>query len=540
MTPDSSFDDESPENESDVLQVYNEALSNIASLSGKTVEPLTFRLNSEWEEATKKEKELCIEQVNEACRAVCDVIAPKDSDKLLRSFQESRREVGFPSDLKALVTTYQQAPSRSLKIQILSIYATRYPAQYLKKIHEPFEKLSDRQIKRARSHAKIVGVGLSVEKPLRHRVKIDLVKLDHFLSFVNQPYFYQDVAYGTRTLKLDSGEELLMPNVVRIVARSTMIEQYLKHCSEDQFEPLSRSTLFRILQVREASQRKSLQGLDNIAAGGAEAFESVRKIVDGLKNCGASGTWCDEVQNKLKSGKRYLKTEYRVHCREEESLCADHCRYFALSDLQDPELSEHCPHQHQVRCIECEKLKVTLKSIADQIESPSINYYSGEQKEDFKHDLAQAQEMIFQWKSHILRAENQERAKQDVLKSLQDNSVMVVMDWAMKFLQIKYREKQSEWFGKRGINWHVSCVISRNTADDSLQVQSYVHLFDSCAQDWYTVYSILEHLLAIIKENKPEVNQAFLRSDGAGCYHNNNLIAAVHDLGVRVGVKAMR
>lgn len=170
-------------------------------------------------------------------------------------------------------------------------------------------------------------------------MKIDLVKL---------PYFYQDVAFETRTLRLDSGEELLMPNVIRIVSRSTMIEQYLKHCSEDHFEPLSRSTLFRILQVREAPSRKSLQGLDNIAAGGAEAFESVRKIVDDLKNCGASGTWCDEVQNKLKSGKRYLKIEYRVHCREEESLCADHCRYFALSDLQDPELSEHCPHQHQV------------------------------------------------------------------------------------------------------------------------------------------------------------------------------------------------
>ena len=56
---------------------------------------------------------------------------------------------------------------------------------------------------------------------------------------------------------------------------------------------------------------------------------------------------------------------------------------------------------------------------------------------------------------------------------------MVVMDWAMKFLQKKYREKQSKWFGKRGINWHVSCVILKNTADDSLQVQAYVHLFDS-------------------------------------------------------------
>lgn len=217
MNPDSSFDDESPENESDVLQVHNEVLSYIASLSAKTVEPLTFRLNSEWDEATKKEKEICIEKVDEACPTVCDVIAPKDSDKLLRSFQESRREVGFSSDLKALVTAYQQAPSRSLKIQILSIYATRYPAQYLKKIHEPSEKLSDRQIKRARAHAKIVGVGLSVEKPLRRRVKIDFVKLDHFLSFVNQPYLYYDGTYGT--LKLDSGEKLIMPNFITIVAR---------------------------------------------------------------------------------------------------------------------------------------------------------------------------------------------------------------------------------------------------------------------------------------------------------------------------------
>ena len=141
--------------------------------------------------------------------------------------------------------------------------------------------------------------------------------------------------------------------------------------------------------------------------------------------------------------------------------------------------------------------------------------------------------------SHF-KSRKQRAAKQDVLNSLQDNSVMVVMEGAMKFLQIKYWEKESEWFSKRGINWHVSCVISRNTADNSFQVQSYVHLFDSCAQGWYTVCAILEHLLTIIKENKPEVNQAFLRSDGAGCYLNNNLIAAVHDLGVWVGVKVMR
>ena len=97
------------------------------------------------------------------------------------------------------MTAYHSAPKRNLKTQILSIYATRYPADNLKKMHESFEKLSDRQIRKARAHAKMVGIGMNVVKPLRHRVKIDLVKLDHFLSFEDQPYFYQDVAYGTRT-----------------------------------------------------------------------------------------------------------------------------------------------------------------------------------------------------------------------------------------------------------------------------------------------------------------------------------------------------
>ena len=100
-------------------------------------------------------------------------------------------------------------------------------------MYESFEKLSDRQIKKARAHAKKVGVGFNVEKQPNHRVRIDLVKLDRFLSFVDQPYFYQDVAYGTRTLKLDCGERFVMPNVVRIIGRSTMIEQYFKHCSEE-------------------------------------------------------------------------------------------------------------------------------------------------------------------------------------------------------------------------------------------------------------------------------------------------------------------
>ena len=173
-------------------------------------------------------------------------------------------------------------------------------------------------------------------------------------------------------------------------------------------------------------------------------------------------------------------------------------------------------------------------------QSTPLNFCSEDQNEDLQHDHKLAKEMKFQWKSHHIRAENQERAKQNVLNSLKTNSALVLMDWALKFRQLNYREKHSEWFGKRGINWHVSCVITRNAENNNLEIASFVHLFDSCAQDWFAVCAILEHLLGIIKENEASINQVLLRSDGSGCYHNNNRIAAVYDVGSRVGIKVMR
>ena len=50
----------------------------------------------------------------------------------------------------------------------------------------------------------------------QNRIRIDRTKLDHFIDFANRPYFYQDVAFGTRKLKFDSGSKLAMPNVIRV------------------------------------------------------------------------------------------------------------------------------------------------------------------------------------------------------------------------------------------------------------------------------------------------------------------------------------
>lgn len=65
------------------------------------------------------------------------------------------------------------------------------------------------------------------------------------------------------------------------------------------------------------------------------------------------------------------------------------------------------------------------------------------------------------WKARLIRSLNQDKARLDVLDTLEENEVLVVLEWEMKFLARKYRESQTEWFGKRGISWHISVASRR-------------------------------------------------------------------------------
>ena len=40
-------------------------------------------------------------------------------------------------------------------------------------------------------------------------------------------------------------------------------------------------------------------------------------------------------------------------------------------------------------------------------------------------------------------------------------SRLIVKVWAMKYLPRKYRESQTDWFGKRGIQWHLTVATRR-------------------------------------------------------------------------------
>lgn len=270
-------------------------------------------------------------------------------------------------------------------------------------MHKTYEPITEWELRKAKLHANNEGPGVPVEKPIYHRVRLDAVKVNHFLDFINIYISHKDVAYETRTIKISRGGKLIMPNVIRTVTRSTMIAQYLELCQEESFEPLSQATLYRILEVREASQRKALKGLDNVAAEETAAFETLDKVVEELQKAGASPEWIGNIKERLNQGKKYLKTDYKVHCKEDSSPCADHCRVFGLSDENNEDFKQECEHPHSLHCDSCENLKSVVEKIQTCVknESQSIYFYGKEHQEDVIYNFLQAKKHIFDWKAHI-------------------------------------------------------------------------------------------------------------------------------------------
>ena len=165
----------------------------------------------------------------------------------------------------------------------------------------------------ARHHLLLHGRGSSVPTVKSTRMYIAPEKLDHFLAFITSTHILQDLPFGEKTLKLSSGSEIKVPNVVRSIIPEHIVLQYVSYCRDTGFTPMSRSTLCKVLKVCSASTRKSLQGLDYVSAAGAKAFKYLEEVIEKIGDDYGKGlTWAKQQKEKLQIAKRYLKGDYKV------------------------------------------------------------------------------------------------------------------------------------------------------------------------------------------------------------------------------------
>ena len=141
-----------------------------------------------------------------------------------------------------------------------------------------------------------------------------------------------------------------------------------------------------------------------------------------------------------------------------------------------------------------------------------------DKKEDLAFVTLQSKQCINSWKAHLLRSTNQDESRPDLIDELDETSALLVLDRAMKYLPKKFRESQTDWFGKRDLPWHIT-VATRKGNDGKIEMMTFVHLFETCNQDSSAVLALLNDVFRRLKDVMPHLQSIYLRQDNAGYYH---------------------
>ena len=94
----------------------------------------------------------------------------------------------------------------------------------------------------AKDHILQYGIGEPLISQKVSREKYTVNQLDHFIDFITSGQIVKDQPFGEKTLKMESGEIVKIPTVIRSLTPSTIISQYYALCEEENVQPLGKST----------------------------------------------------------------------------------------------------------------------------------------------------------------------------------------------------------------------------------------------------------------------------------------------------------
>ena len=418
-----------------------------------------------------------------------------------------------PSDLQALQREYDAAQRTNEKIAILSLVS--------------FEKYSKAQIVRlfncTRYQVDKANNAFFFEEINRRRSgspKLSISKAKHFIDFLFASGAVQEVAYGTALITFKAVENQRIPKAMLTVTKSHVIGLYRQYCETLSFKSLSDKTMYAILSELKLTQRKALSGLDNVSAAGVSAISDLAETVRFKLNFSSQEK--SALLKRIEQAARYLKLEYKINCTKECHQVGSHCPHHAISDPKNKLLSVKCDQVHDRSCSNCENVLEIFSLISDHCSQDTVLNQDERSKADLLYDLNNIQNDIMQYMTHIIRDCQQEKIKTKIVEELTDDDLFWIKDWSQKVLPRKFREKQEEYFGKKGISQHVDVVLTK--PNDTLVKHTYFTVLQRCTQDLPSTLAVTEHVAKQIKIDIPNAKNTYIKSDNAGCYAGNGFL----------------
>ena len=297
------------------LSLRRTKLNEFLAISGK--DTLTQQ-RKPWANLLGRSRRVYVNKARDAVVAALEVIIPDDAGGLWEALKESGEvesalgvfSESHPADdkyLKSLAEAYQNASSWDTRRQVLSVMADLVPYSLVQRY---LPGITEYRVRTAREHGKKYERGSAVLLSKSPRMRVNYAQLDHFIEFITSPHVVIDLPFGQRLLSLADGSLLETPNLIRTMIPERIVAQYTQYCKEVNFTPFSRSTMLRVLSSCAATVRKSLQGLDYVAADDGKAFDQLIEMVLKLNN--VDRVWVSRLQEVLKEAKQYIKGDYKV------------------------------------------------------------------------------------------------------------------------------------------------------------------------------------------------------------------------------------
>lgn len=405
----------------------------------------------------------------------CEAVCPSDQENLYKTLIDDSNNLN--ESLKILKESINDDKSKKNLIGGIA-NIPNIKRQQLKLIG-----MSDYDIKKAR---RLFSNG--PQEKTKNRFKLDVQKADHFIAFLFSSGLLIDSPTKTTTIRMSNGQSTVVPKPVAITAKNIIINEYKAECNQTNFNPLSDPTLYKIIDSVKPSFQKCLSGLNGTIVFGEEAFkwlsEAVRRWIP------TQSTSESKFEEKLIFYLDFMKISHPKHVSIESNVW-NHCATFGVSNMSIAEFQNVCHHEHNKWCSTCEGLFQLL----DEIEITLEKNVNENEIDQIMFDFARYKDNVENWVKQNLQNCIQEPSKISAFDEIKDNenSAVLIRDWAMKFLPQKFHENQSFFFGKAGMSLHMDCLFYY--VNGVMCKTTYITCISICKQDVADTLSVLKQVL---------------------------------------------
>ncbi|GMR30454.1 hypothetical protein PMAYCL1PPCAC_00649, partial [Pristionchus mayeri] len=149
-------------------------------------------------------------------------------------------------------------------------------------------------------------------------------------------------------------------------------------------------------------------------------------------------------------------------------------------------------------------------------------------------ELEMCRRAIIEMKSHQVRSAISHKERADYVDKIEPGVALITLDWAQKMEPLHAREKQSDYYAKTGISYHIGHALTK-IGDDYAEHLSVHIVGPHVPQDGSAVSMITESFLRELKQMK--IHTCLIRADNAGCYRNGPLMRSLIEMQGTVGIR---